>query len=58
MAKQVSSENFEKMVDIVLAHNGTPRHRLFEYPHRDDDSRRMIQEAEMVVRRILALADA
>lgn len=43
----------DEMVDAVLEHDGTPRRRLFEYPHRDDDSREMIKEAENLVRRIL-----
>lgn len=43
------------LVDSLLAYKGTPRHKLFEYPHRDDDSRRMIQEAEQVVAAFLAV---
>lgn len=56
MKKTVSTEDFNKMVDLVLKSNGTPRHQLFEYPHRDDDSRQMINKAETVVWEILTLA--
>ena len=45
----------DEMVDAVLEHGGTPRRRLFEYPHRDDDSREMIRSAETLVRRILSM---
>lgn len=57
MASQVSSQSFNEMVDIILATKGTPRHHLFEYPHRADDSRRMIAEAEAVVRKILNIQE-
>lgn len=48
--------NFGQMVDVVLEHNGTPRHRLFEYPYRDDTSQELIDKAEQLVRTILKLA--
>ena len=48
---------FDQMVDVVLEHNGTPRHRLFEYPFRADTSQALIDKAEHVVRRILKLAE-
>lgn len=38
-----------QMVDIVLAHAGTPRHELFEYPNRADDSLKMIRKADAAV---------
>lgn len=44
-----------RMVDILLAHAGTPRHKLFEYPHRDDDSREMIRKADAAVAELLAV---
>lgn len=43
----------DTLVDLVLAHAGTPRRELFEYPHRDDDSRDMIRKADNTVRRIV-----
>lgn len=52
-----SHETYNKMVDLVLASNGTPRHHLYEYPHRADDSDRMIAKAKQVVDSILRLAN-
>ena len=53
--RTVSTGTRTSLVDSMLAYKGTPRHKLFEYPHRDDDSRRMIQEAEQVVTAFLAV---
>lgn len=52
--RTISTVTRERLVNALLAYKGTPRHRLFEYPHRVDDSRRMIQEAESVVTAISA----
>jgi hypothetical protein len=52
----LTPECFDQMVDAVLEHNGTPRHKLFKYPHRADDSRDMIRAAGEVVRQILKLS--
>lgn len=57
MVQRIKRESFNSMVDIVLAHNGTPRSKLFEYPHRDDDSRIMIAKAEDVVTGILSIVE-
>lgn len=46
----------DKMVDVVLEYNRTPRRDLFEYPHRPDDSRKYIRDAETIVRTILQQA--
>ncbi len=46
----------DEMVDVVLEYNRTPRRDLFEYPHRADDSRKMIKSAEALVRTILRQA--
>jgi hypothetical protein len=54
MAKELNKEKLDKAVDILLSYKGTPRDRLFEYPYRADDSRKMIENAEYVVRRISA----
>lgn len=45
-----------EMVDVVLEYNRTPRQDLFEYPHREDDSRKYIRDAETLVRTILQQA--
>lgn len=42
-----------RMVDLLLAYKGTPRHELFEYPHRDSDSQRMISDAEAMALKII-----
>jgi hypothetical protein len=52
MAKQLDREKLDKAVDILLNYNGTPRDRLFEYPYRADESKKLIESAEYVVRRI------
>lgn len=44
------------MVDVVLEYNRTPRRHLFEYPHRADDSRKYIKDAQDLVRNILRQA--
>ena len=44
----------ETQVNLLLAYNGTPRHRLFEYPHRDAGSRDLIRKAEATLDAILA----
>lgn len=54
--KQVSSEQFSKMTDVVLDSMGTPSKRLFEYPYRADESRNLIAKAEATVNKILAIA--
>lgn len=53
--RSISEGTRVSLVDSLLAYKGTPRHKLFEYPHRDDDSRAMIREAEAVVTAILAV---
>lgn len=58
MAQKVSKETFEKMVDAVLEYNRTPRRELFEYPHNEWESRTLINNAEAVVRKVLALSEA
>lgn len=58
MAKEVTQEKLDKMVNIVLRAKGTPRERLFEYPYRDDESRQMIKNAENTVRSIIAVMNA
>lgn len=40
---------------MLLVLRGTPRNRLFEYPHRADDSERYIAEAEATLDKILGL---
>lgn len=42
----------DEIVDLLLAHGGTPRKDLFEYPHRADDSRMYIKEAQMLAEKI------
>lgn len=42
-----------RLTDLLLAYKGTPRHELFEYPHRDSDSRAMIREAEAMALNII-----
>jgi len=49
-------QNFDKMVDAVLAYNKTPRSHLFEYPYREDESLALIRSAENLVNRILQLS--
>ena len=43
-------------VDMLLEIMGYPRHELFEYPHRADDSIRYITRAERTLDKILAIA--
>lgn len=43
----------ERAQDAVLAFIGTPRRELFEYPHRDDESRELIAQADRVVVAVL-----
>lgn len=51
--KTVSEEeSFKEAVDLVLEYNRTPRNDLFEYPHRADDSMKIIAAAEELVRKI------
>ena len=57
MAQQLDRETLDKMVNVMLDYNGTPRHRLFEYPYNDYESRAILQKAETAVRRIVALRD-
>lgn len=42
----VGQKRFESLVDFMLEQRGTPRRDLFEYPHRADDSRTYIANAE------------
>lgn len=51
----LAEDTRHEMEDVLLEYRGTPRRHLFEYPHRDDDSRRMIAEASSVVTRLLAI---
>lgn len=44
---------FQKKVDLVLEFAGTPRHYLYEYPYRADESDEIIAKAERLVRKIL-----
>lgn len=39
--------------NVILAFNGTPRHRLFEYPYRADDSHLLIAGADKAVTAVL-----
>ncbi|MNW58102.1 hypothetical protein D3C74_359480 [compost metagenome] len=43
-------------VELLLEYHGTPMHRLYEYPHRDDDSDRYIANAKSLLAKILAVA--
>lgn len=52
MAKEIEREKLDAAVNILLSYKGTPREHLFEYPYRADDSRKMIENAEYIVRRI------
>jgi hypothetical protein len=57
MSEKLSKKTFDSLVDIVLEHGGTPRRRLFEYPHNDFESRDLIAKAESAVKRIVAVID-
>lgn len=50
----ISKKQRTELVDVLLAYSGTPRHRLYEYPHRDNDSDRYIANAEAVLDKILS----
>lgn len=54
MAQRIDKDTRDRLVNIVLDHGGTPRHRLFEYPYRDDDSRALIEAANSTVTKMLA----
>lgn len=43
----------DRAQDVVLEFNGTPRRELFEYPHRADESRELIAQADRVVAVVL-----
>lgn len=51
-----AESDFEQMVNVVLDHSRTPRTRLFEYPYRGDESRKLIKDAEEAVKKILRLS--
>lgn len=55
MAKEITQEKMDKMINIVLRAKGTPRERLFEYPYRADESQQLIKNAENTVRGIIAV---
>ena len=55
MAKVITQETLDKMADVVLDYNRTPRRHLFEYPYRADESRQLIKNAEEVAWNILPL---
>lgn len=42
-----------RLADVFLEHARTPRSKLFEYPHRDDDSRTMIRNAELAASKFM-----
>lgn len=50
----ISKRQRTDLVDVLLAYSGTPRHHLYEYPHRDNDSDRYIANAEAVLDKILS----
>lgn len=52
-APKPAMEVTHEMVDTVLEYNRTPRRHLFEYPYRADESRKLIGDAEALVRTIL-----
>lgn len=51
----MSTDIRRAQVDLILSARGTPRDDLFEYPHRADNSRRYIAEAETFLDKILDL---
>lgn len=51
----VSKEVFLEMRNDMLKLMGTPYDELFSYPHRDDDSKKYINEAELMVMHHLSL---
>ena len=48
----------ERLVNLLLAHRGTPRERLFEYPYRTDESWELIQQAETAVADVLKILNS
>lgn len=52
---RVTREAFAQMRNDILFLMGTPYDSLFEYPHRDDDSRAYINKAEDMVRKHLTM---
>lgn len=53
MSKKARAE----LVNVLLDYSGTPRHRLYEYPHRDDDSDRFIANAEAVLDKMFSVLE-
>lgn len=53
----MDKDTMDRMTDAVLEYNGTPRDKLCEYPYNTYDSLNLIQDAERVVRTVLALAE-
>ena len=51
----VDRDTRDKLINALLAYKGTPRHRLFEYPYRDDESRAMIDQADKTVTWLLTV---
>ena len=55
MAQEPDRKVLDSMVDAVLDYNRTPRSHLFEYPYRADESRILINNAEILVKKILRM---
>lgn len=51
----VGHELFEELVDQALYLQNMDRDWLFEYPHRDDDSRKMLKECRDTISRMLKM---
>lgn len=52
----LNPDDERQCVELLLEYRGTPMHRLYEYPHRADDSDRYIANAKSLLAKILAVA--
>lgn len=55
MAQKLTKETMDKLVDVVLEHDRTPRGKLFEYPYTTQESNQIIQRAQMTAERMTSI---
>lgn len=55
MVKRLDEETKDRLVDVLLEYNRTPRHQLFEYPYNERESNEILEKAERAVHRIVRI---
>ena len=53
----IDKAKFRELTDVILESNGVPRDYLFEYPHNEFESRKLIAKAEATVVKIAGLLE-